>query len=163
MKMTMKIFKMLTILILMSSFFLMMFSNNPLMISMMVIIQCCSLSLTMVYLFFLSWFSYLIFMIYLGGILMLFSYIISMTYSKEPMMKKDANFWTITLIFILTFVTNMNKETFLEFMKMNMKELLISMYSNNYKITIYMIYFLLLIMIMVTYISESNKSSMRTM
>nr|YP_010528100.1 NADH dehydrogenase subunit 6 [Mycterothrips gongshanensis]UXW64202.1 NADH dehydrogenase subunit 6 [Mycterothrips gongshanensis] len=156
-----KITKMFFTLMFMTMFLLMMLSNHPLILGLLVILQSIFISSIISHSFSITWFSFLIFMIYLGGILMLFSYIISLTKSEEPMIKKKSIL--IFFIMMILILWGEKEESLTKMSKMEVKNLLSSLFSNSLKISILMMIFLLLIMIMVVFLTESSKGSMRTM
>nr|AIQ81019.1 NADH dehydrogenase subunit 6 [Scirtothrips dorsalis] len=158
-----KIMKSITIMAMFFSYLFIMFSNHPLIMGIVVIFQSAILSFVMAIKFKFSWFSFMIFMIYLGGILMLFSYIISITYSEEKILKKSKKMWIFTLFFFIfiPFLMQKKEENFSISMKSNMEFLLNSPFSSSWKISMFMILFLLLIMIFVVFMTETKKSSMK--
>lgn len=142
-----------------SLFLIMLNSNNPLIIGSLVILQCCFTSLIINQLFLIRWFRFLIFMIYLGGILILFSYIIRLTYSKEPIIKQKKRH--LFIVFVYLFFSIYPRERISEFNNIKIDEILASLYRKNILINIFIIYFLLLVMLIVIFIVETNKSSIR--
>nr|YP_010982592.1 NADH dehydrogenase subunit 6 [Odontothrips phaseoli]WOH21576.1 NADH dehydrogenase subunit 6 [Odontothrips phaseoli] len=134
-------------------------SSHPIILGFLVILQSILISLMISMMFSISWFSFLVFMIYLGGILMLFCYMISLMNSKEPFFFKNK---MVFLPSMLIFWGN-KQESFLKMSKMEMKTLLISIYSKSMMTSTFMMILLLLIMVFVIMISESSKGSMRSM
>nr|AIA77264.1 NADH dehydrogenase subunit 6 [Frankliniella occidentalis] len=140
-----------------TSFFMMINSNHPMMMGILIIIQSVFMAINLSLSFNFNWFSYMLFMIYLGGILMLFSYIISISFSKQPLMKKNPIFLSLMLLTI--FYTQ--KESFLEFKKMKISKMLIVLYDNNSKLTLFLMAFLFYIMTGVIFITENEKMSLK--
>nr|YP_010963437.1 NADH dehydrogenase subunit 6 [Lefroyothrips lefroyi]WNL54552.1 NADH dehydrogenase subunit 6 [Lefroyothrips lefroyi] len=146
------------------SFILMIFSKHPMTLGMMVISQCIMMATILTKNLNFSWFSFFIFIIYLGGILMLFSYVISLTFSKEPMTSGLNKEMMLILSFILLVMfTLSNKETTVEFSKIKFQNMIFSCFSSSMKISMFLLIFLLIIMVMVVFMTESSKGNMRTM
>uniref|UniRef100_UPI0030E2F334 NADH dehydrogenase subunit 6 n=1 Tax=Megalurothrips distalis TaxID=1030663 RepID=UPI0030E2F334 len=151
--------KMLTSIMLMFTFIYMLISKHPFVLGFLVIIQSILISLMITLNFSISWFSFLVFMIYLGGILMLFCYMISLMNSKEPFFLKKKMVLYIPGMLIFW---GMKEESFLKVSKMEIKNLLISIYSKSMSTSVFMMILLLMMMVFVILISESSKGSMRS-
>nr|YP_010615512.1 NADH dehydrogenase subunit 6 [Megalurothrips usitatus]WAT94220.1 NADH dehydrogenase subunit 6 [Megalurothrips usitatus] len=150
---------MMTSTLLMFSFCYMFISKHPFVLGFLVIIQSIMFSLMINLNFMISWFSFLVFMIYLGGILMLFCYMISLMNSKEPFFLKKKMMFYLPM---LTIFWMMKEDSFLKTSKMEIKNLLISIYSKSMMTSVFMMILLLVMMIFVILISESSKGSMRS-
>nr|YP_009073555.1 NADH dehydrogenase subunit 6 [Scirtothrips dorsalis]AIQ81006.1 NADH dehydrogenase subunit 6 [Scirtothrips dorsalis] len=162
MMMSFKIMKMLTLMAMLFSYMFIIFSNHPLIMGIVVILQSAIISFIMALKFKFSWFSFMIFMIYLGGILMLFSYIISITYSEEKILKKSKKMkvFFLTFVSLLPFFIQTKEESFFISMKTSIEFILSSIFSeSSWKLSLFMILFLLLIMIFVVFMTETKKSS----
>uniref|UniRef100_UPI0030E40F2F NADH dehydrogenase subunit 6 n=1 Tax=Ctenothrips transeolineae TaxID=3045420 RepID=UPI0030E40F2F len=145
------------------SFLMMMISNHPMTLGIMVIFQCICLSTILTEKFSFSWFSFFIFIIFLGGILMLFSYIISITFSKEPMLKNMSKKILMMIFICMNYMFFLKKEeTTTDFLKMKFQNMIQSTFSNSEKLSLFLLTFLLIIMIMVVFMTESSKGNMRT-
>nr|YP_010892059.1 NADH dehydrogenase subunit 6 [Frankliniella panamensis]WJO89742.1 NADH dehydrogenase subunit 6 [Frankliniella panamensis] len=140
-----------------ASFFMMINSNHPMMMGILIIIQSIFVAINLSLNLNFNWFSYMLFMIYLGGILMLFSYIISISFSKQPLLKVNPIFFMIILLTV--FYTQ--NESFLEFKKMKISKLLIALYNINNKLTLFLMAFLFFIMTSVIFITENEKMSLK--
>nr|AAN64181.1 NADH dehydrogenase subunit 6 [Thrips imaginis] len=143
------------------SFFMYLFSNHPMMIASMVISQCIFMASLISKKMVFSWFGFFIFIIYLGGILMLFSYIISLINSTEKIFKMN-KFLYLTLISSFFFFLIKEEKSFLELSTNKFTKMIMSMYSlSSMKMSIYLMFFLPLIMVMVVFMTEMSKGTMR--
>nr|UEP15873.1 NADH dehydrogenase subunit 6 [Thrips setosus] len=143
------------------SFFLYFFTSHPMSIAVMVISQSILMASLISKKMLFSWFGFFIFIIYLGGILMLFSYIISLINSKKTLFSINKSIYTTFLIF---FSLNLFKEkkSFLEIYPSKFTKLIMSTFSlSSMKLSIFLMMFLLLIMVMVVYMTEMSKGNMR--
>nr|YP_010249646.1 NADH dehydrogenase subunit 6 [Taeniothrips tigris]QTT60743.1 NADH dehydrogenase subunit 6 [Taeniothrips tigris] len=157
-----KTVNMILIFLFITSTMFMIFSYHPLTLGMMVITQCLITSAMLSFWHKFSWFSFFITIIYLGGILMLFSYIISLTFSKEPMIKLPKKYYYSTIpLYIYLF--NSLKNDYMEQKKMNFESVMQSSFSSSMKMSIFLFTLLLILMIMVVFLTESNKGNMRTL
>nr|AYF57796.1 NADH dehydrogenase subunit 6 [Neohydatothrips samayunkur] len=152
--------KMFTIFCFMCLSFNLMFLVHPLMIGMLVMMQAMITSLALTSFMSFSWFSFIIFMIYLGGILMIFSYIISITFSLEKLFSKMPSMIYI-LSLIISFFFSISNQNFFLSKKIFINESLLGSYSYSCNTSIFLLTLLLLIMVLVVFIIESSKNSMR--
>ncbi|YP_009517119.1 NADH dehydrogenase subunit 6 (mitochondrion) [Thrips palmi] len=156
-----KLMNSLFLTLILTSMMMYFFSFHPIMIGSMVIFQAIILSSFISSKTFFSWFGFFIFIIYLGGILMLFSYIISLINSKSIIFSSNK---VLISTFLISFSFNMFKEkkSFLEISSSKFTKLIMSMFSlSSMKLSIYLMIFLLLILIMVVYMTENSKGNMR--
>nr|WIL07524.1 NADH dehydrogenase subunit 6 [Aptinothrips stylifer] len=149
------------------TYLFLMLSINPLLMGVSIIIQSMIHAMMISFFFNFSWFSFILFIVYLGGILMLFSYIISMISIEKMNM---LNLTTMKMMSVLSFVIAMsflmiNKNNFKElliFKKLSYSMMLASIFSNSYNLSIFMLIFLLFVMIVVVFLVENSKGSMRS-
>nr|WKW89315.1 NADH dehydrogenase subunit 6 [Scirtothrips hansoni] len=139
--MILKVMSTMSFLILVTSYIFIFFSNHPLIIGMMVILQAGIYAFIMSLKFKFSWFSFMIFMIYLGGILMLFSYIISITFSEEKILKKSKKSFFLMTVFaiLMPFFFFTKKESLLLINKMKINFILSASFSSSWKISMFML------------------------
>lgn len=107
------------------------------------------------------WFSFFIFIIYLGGILILFSYIIRLINSSKPILKENK---FIKIFLIIFFILNLFKEKTrnIEITTRKFIKIIISSFRTTLiKIRIYLIIFLFLIIVIVVFLTEINKGNIR--
>uniref|UniRef100_UPI0030E0879E NADH dehydrogenase subunit 6 n=1 Tax=Thrips brunneus TaxID=3118777 RepID=UPI0030E0879E len=160
--MLLKIINSLMLTLIMTSFFMYFFSTHPMMIASMVILQSILMASLISKKVMFSWFGFFIFIIYLGGILMLFSYIISLINSKKAIFWTNKIMYTTLLIF---FTLNLFKEkkSFSEISSSKFTKLIMSTFSlSSMKLSIFLMMFLLLIMVMVVFLTETSKGNMRS-
>nr|QTF76113.1 NADH dehydrogenase subunit 6 [Holarthrothrips indicus] len=164
--------KMLLIFLLMFITINMVTETFPMMLGFYVLSQAFLYSILMSSLILYSWFSYLLFIIMLGGLLILFIYVIS-TINDEITNYKSSKMFLVFLslimlllslysknsIMILNNTSTLNKYSNMEML--NFIYLLPLMSVTNSKITIYMFLYLFLTMIVVVWTVDVNKSSMR--
>uniref|UniRef100_UPI0030E2EE52 NADH dehydrogenase subunit 6 n=1 Tax=Thrips alatus TaxID=1030670 RepID=UPI0030E2EE52 len=161
MYMLMKIMNSLMLSLIMSSFIMFFFSSHPMVIASMVISQSILMASLISKKVFFSWFGFFIFIIYLGGILMLFSYIISLINSKKVMFSTNKVVYT-TLMILFIFNLFKEKKSFMEISSSKFTKLIMSTFSlSSMKLSIFLMLFLLLIMIMVVFMTETSKGNMR--
>nr|WKD82959.1 NADH dehydrogenase subunit 6 [Frankliniella intonsa]WKD82998.1 NADH dehydrogenase subunit 6 [Frankliniella intonsa] len=134
------------------SYIFMMSLKNPMTMGILVIFQSVFLVVLSSMKFNFNWFSFLLFLIYLGGILMIFSYIISISLSDKPVEKFKP--WMI-MLFLLSMSLFSEKESFLEFKKIKLPKLIFSIYSEMKSFTVFLM--ILLFMIMTSVISITEK------
>ncbi len=139
---------------------------NPLVIGLVIIIQSIIFSIFLVFWKSFRLFGYFIFIIYLGGILMLFAYIIRTVTVSDPLdRKKIMKFKRIGILrFIYAF--HIRREGFKEFLRfvnpLNIQTILASIFRNSYLLTIFLLIFLFLVLIAIVYLIENRKGSIRT-
>nr|AUN88087.1 NADH dehydrogenase subunit 6 [Somatochlora hineana] len=119
-----------------------------------------------------SWFSYILFLVFLGGMLVLFIYMTSIA-SNELFMKSNYYFLIFSLIIMSVmlllmldpFIMNNNSEDTLPNMMMaNHKNVLIPLYNNPTSyITVFMVLYLFLTLLVIVMITKYNKGPLRPM
>nr|QSZ78273.1 NADH dehydrogenase subunit 6 [Leptocimbex clavicornis] len=153
------------------------FCKTPLSMGMMLLIQTILISMNSGILNHSFWFSYILFMIMLGGMLVLFIYITSLTSNLKFKFNKKIIFMNILYFIIIIFFLffnykhfywNLNNWSFNMMENFEMNHLLkISLkkmfYYPNYKILIIMINYMLLTLLIVVKIIKINKGPIRKM
>uniref|UniRef100_UPI0030E16049 NADH dehydrogenase subunit 6 n=1 Tax=Ernothrips longitudinalis TaxID=3045428 RepID=UPI0030E16049 len=143
------------------SFLSLIFSSHPIMLGSIVISQCILMASLITKKIVFSWFSFFIFIIYLGGVLMLFSYIISLINSTKPILNFNKS---ISTLVSACFFTNllMEKKSFIEMKSNKFSKMIMSTFSESSMLmSIYLMLFLLLIMVIVVFLTEVSKGNMR--
>nr|YP_010554682.1 NADH dehydrogenase subunit 6 [Hydropsyche rhomboana]UYO79315.1 NADH dehydrogenase subunit 6 [Hydropsyche rhomboana] len=151
---------------------LMYFIKNPLNMGLIILTQTLIMCLMMNFLLNFYWLSYILYLIMLGGILILFMYMCSIASNK--IIQFNLNFFLfLMLIFIYSYFFFLNSPSMnfnlikinnLEFF-LNMETLSMSKIYNNFtfKITIILIIYLFLLLIMVNMFTNSNEGPLRMM
>nr|AFJ95734.1 NADH dehydrogenase subunit 6 [Frankliniella intonsa]WKD81360.1 NADH dehydrogenase subunit 6 [Frankliniella intonsa]WKD81373.1 NADH dehydrogenase subunit 6 [Frankliniella intonsa]WKD81412.1 NADH dehydrogenase subunit 6 [Frankliniella intonsa]WKD81425.1 NADH dehydrogenase subunit 6 [Frankliniella intonsa] len=140
------------------SYIFMMSLSNPMTMGILVIFQSVFLAVLSSMKFNFNWFSFLLFLIYLGGILMIFSYIISISLSDKPIEKFKP--WMI-MLFLLSMSLFSEKESFLEFKKIKLPKLIFSIYSEMKSFTVFLMILLFMIMTSVILITEKQMLNLK--
>nr|AMW67953.1 NADH dehydrogenase subunit 6 [Stenobiella sp. YW-2016] len=150
--------------------------NNPLSMGLNLMIQTIIISMICGMMNYTYWFSYILFLIMIGGMLVLFIYVTSLA-SNELFIFNSKNFINMILMFMMTFfiyylikenntyinnkydMLNLNK---LNLMNENNSFNLIKLYNNpTMNITLMMINYLLLTLVIVVKITNINYGSLR--
>nr|AVN68184.1 NADH dehydrogenase subunit 6 [Nocticola sp. JW1 9/1] len=142
--------------------------NNPLMLSIILIFQAILTSSIMGQMTLSFWFSYIMFLIIIGGMMVIFIYITSLASNEltQPLMKISL----ISIIMSTIFMLFLNQMLKLMNMEMLPNELISPNYiwstkmmfnEPNWMITLIMMIYLLTTMIIVTKIVSTNKGSLR--
>nr|YP_009488491.1 NADH dehydrogenase subunit 6 [Dendrothrips minowai]AWD37112.1 NADH dehydrogenase subunit 6 [Dendrothrips minowai] len=163
--MILKMMNVFFVTFMMLSYFLTYNFNSPLIMGFSVLMQATTISLMISISFSFSWFSFLIFIVYLGGILMIFSYVISMTnLKKEFMIFNDKSLFTIIVfLFILSIFLKEDSEFPMNFYNSFLENLLLLIYSKSiFKMSIILMIFLFFILIVTVFITEMSKGQMRS-
>nr|YP_009745459.1 NADH dehydrogenase subunit 6 [Epophthalmia elegans]QIH29905.1 NADH dehydrogenase subunit 6 [Epophthalmia elegans] len=146
--------------------------NMGMILLMQTLISCLFIGLTLQS----TWFSYILFLVFLGGMLVLFIYMTSV--ASNEMFKKQ-NMMMFTMIMIISFImlifmimdpsitiSTMNQETYNQHFynhDQNMESLSL-IYSYPFSIiTMLMVMYLFLTLIIVVYITKFNKGPLRMM
>nr|YP_010177467.1 NADH dehydrogenase subunit 6 [Thrips hawaiiensis]QSQ87292.1 NADH dehydrogenase subunit 6 [Thrips hawaiiensis] len=157
---------MLTLLFstLLTSSYMMIFTNHPLILAMLVLFQAMMTSIILGMISSFMYFSYFFYIVYLGGILMLFFYIIGLIKHKETLSDSKLKWETIFFVFI-GFISMMEMNLIEDEYEISMSmfmEMIMSIFStSSMKPAIYFMFFLLFIMVIVVYLSDTSKGSMR--
>nr|YP_010554656.1 NADH dehydrogenase subunit 6 [Hydropsyche formosana]UYO79289.1 NADH dehydrogenase subunit 6 [Hydropsyche formosana] len=149
---------------------LMYFINNPLNMGLMLLIQSLIICILMTFFLNFFWLSYILYLIMLGGILILFMYMCSIASNKIILL--NINLFMFSLMIFMIMIFSLNN---LKWMKMNLMEInkiniffsneminMSKMYNNmSFKISIMLIIYLFLLLFMVTLMTNSNKGPLR--
>nr|YP_010554708.1 NADH dehydrogenase subunit 6 [Ceratopsyche trifora]UYO79341.1 NADH dehydrogenase subunit 6 [Ceratopsyche trifora] len=149
---------------------LMYFIKNPLNMGMLILIQTLIICLLMNFYLNYYWLSYILYLIMLGGILILFMYMCSIASNKIIQFNTNL-FMYMILIFLVMLIFMSNLKW------VNLNSLMINNYNfffssemfsmskiyNNYtyKITIMLIIYLFILLLMVSMFTNSNKGPLR--
>nr|CCI69391.1 NADH dehydrogenase subunit 6 [Metacrangonyx sp. 5 MDMBR-2012] len=155
-----------------SYFFIIFFfySWHPLFMSVMITLQSIIISATIFYFNSVSWFSYLLFMIFLGGMMVILIYVSSLT-SNLMMSYYSLKFISIMLFLVLFmfFVFFYNKGNYFYDNSINFSNLPFmltlsgKMYSKDmYLFTILIIYYLLVLLVLTVKVSAFTKGPLRS-
>lgn len=156
-----KIVNRLILTLIIISFILYFFSSHPIVIASIVILQSILIARLISKKAYFRWFGFFIFIIYLGGILILFSYIIRLINSKREIFSTNKITYT-TLIILFIFNLFKEKKRFLEIPSCKFTKLIISTFRlRSIKLRIFLILFLLLVIIIVVFITETRKGNIR--
>nr|QYK19311.1 NADH dehydrogenase subunit 6 [Macromia manchurica] len=150
--------------------------NHPMNMGLLLLIQtlfsCLMIGLTLQ----TTWFSYILFLVFLGGMLVLFIYMTSVASNemfKSQNLKLMVFMMVVLMIFMLimmmdplTISSNSNQDiSMMPFLDQDQTEQSLSMiYSYpNSLITVFMVMYLLLTLIIIVYITKFNKGPLRMM
>nr|YP_009485866.1 NADH dehydrogenase subunit 6 [Limbodessus palmulaoides]AVZ66438.1 NADH dehydrogenase subunit 6 [Limbodessus palmulaoides] len=154
------------------------FMNHPLSMGINLLIQTIIISIIMIMFSLSSWFSYILFLIMVGGMLILFMYMTSLASNEK--FKFSTKIFTISLIFMFIMMlmkidplfinmlsktsNNMELLNNMNLLKNENLNSLNSMYNKpNHIITIMMINYLLITLIAVVKITKFNSGPLRQM
>nr|QLY90341.1 NADH dehydrogenase subunit 6 [Hydropsyche angustipennis] len=147
------------------------FIKNPLNMGLSLLIQTLIMCLMMNFNLNFYWLSYILYLIMLGGILILFMYLCSI--ASNEIIKFNMNFLFMMLIYFMIMIYLINKfnwitinspinlnnlSTFFPMEKLNMSKI-----YNNYTMymTIFLVIYLFILLLMVTMMTNSNKGPLR--
>uniref|UniRef100_UPI00315C857E NADH dehydrogenase subunit 6 n=1 Tax=Macromia manchurica TaxID=1389456 RepID=UPI00315C857E len=150
--------------------------NHPMNMGLLLLIQtlfsCLMIGLTLQ----TTWFSYILFLVFLGGMLVLFIYMTSVASNemfKSQNLKLMVFMMVVLMVFMLimmmdplTISSNSNQDiSMMPFLDQDQTEQSLSMiYSYpNSLITVFMVMYLLLTLIIIVYITKFNKGPLRMM
>nr|YP_010268831.1 NADH dehydrogenase subunit 6 [Thetibates serena]UIG88151.1 NADH dehydrogenase subunit 6 [Thetibates serena]UIG88171.1 NADH dehydrogenase subunit 6 [Thetibates serena] len=140
--------------------------NHPLSMGFNLIIQTLTMSIMMNIMMKYSWFSYMLVLMMLGGMLVLFMYMASI--ASNEIMKFSFKFTMLIMMtmMLLYFMTKnnliMEKSTIMSMIENKNIESMMKMFNTkNSILTIMMALYLLLTMIMITYITNIHEGPMR--
>nr|YP_004021533.1 NADH dehydrogenase subunit 6 [Megacrania alpheus adan]BAJ24592.1 NADH dehydrogenase subunit 6 [Megacrania alpheus adan] len=147
----------------MNAMFLMM--KHPLSMGMMIIMQTITIALMTGMLYKSFWFSYILFLMYVGGMMVIFIYMTSLMPNTMFMMPSKKMMLTMIMLMLLTMLTKkmniMNNDTMT---MIHNTPMLMKMYTMPANLNvIIMVMYLLFTMITVFNITDSNKSPLRMM
>jgi len=133
---------------LISSFFIIL-STHPIVIVIIISFQSLLVSITLAYFSQNSWFSLILFLVFIGGLIVLFIYISSLASNEIFTQTRKIRFILIPIyiatitVFILNAETQSNNS-----IRLSIKERVIKIYRiNNFYITLFIILYLLLVLI----------------
>nr|UOU85042.1 NADH dehydrogenase subunit 6 [Silo pallipes] len=147
--------------------------SHPLIITLSLIFQFCILTLIIGYMSYSFWMSYIMFLVFIGGLLILFIYISSLTPNKMFMfnMKKIIYFMSFFILFIYfsniyPLLFNMEMMKFMNlysFINLENKNYISNFYNKNEMyLTILLINYLMLTLIISIKITNLNSGPMRS-
>nr|AET62632.1 NADH dehydrogenase subunit 6 [Trissolcus basalis] len=149
---------------------------NPLMINLNIIILTIWLSIYLNFINKTNWFSILIFLVMIGGMMIIFLYLNSFAINETSSINKSLmKNLELKLLILILMNLMLSKNSFFSYMifnyiNLNLKfkiylinepTLIMIFYKNLNYILIFMIFYLLINLIVITYICMSKKSSMR--
>nr|YP_010586274.1 NADH dehydrogenase subunit 6 [Ceratopsyche fukienensis]UZZ44036.1 NADH dehydrogenase subunit 6 [Ceratopsyche fukienensis] len=151
---------------------LMYFIKNPLNMGLLILFQTLIICLMMNFYLSYYWLSYILYLIMLGGILILFMYMCSIASNKIIQFNTNLFMFMISIFFIsMIFISNM-KWINLNLLMINNFNFFFSnevlsmskIYNNyTYKITIMLIIYLFILLLMVSMFTNSTKGPLRMM
>jgi NADH-ubiquinone oxidoreductase chain 6 len=141
------------------------FSLNPLIIGFWIIIQAILTAIILSFIFLFRWLSYILYIVYLGGILILFSYIIRIIpqFTIFPKFNK-LNYCLYFTCFIFIFLAMKQKNfIFYEFIffKKTPIKIIFFCFSRFLKVRIFLFIYLLFIIIIVVFLIEKSVGHFR--
>nr|YP_009045949.1 NADH dehydrogenase subunit 6 [Triops australiensis]CDR98445.1 NADH dehydrogenase subunit 6 [Triops australiensis] len=148
---------------------LFMFMNHPMSMGLSLMVQSLLICLLSGSLFLNYWFSYTLFLIFLGGLLVLFIYISSLA-SNEMFQSSTKLILFLSLMFLMIFIMSnlLNEETWMNLdsfnwaSNMSYKNFFINIYSDtNFQLVLFMMIYLLLCLLVVVNITKFDKSPLR--
>nr|ALO70478.1 NADH deshydrogenase subunit 6 [Cryptopleurum minutum] len=144
------------------------FSNHPMTMGMTLLIQVVCVSLLTGLLSNNFWFSYILFIVMIGGLLVLFIYMTSIASNEKFKFSKMLLFFMASLLFIMMLMSSLMDNIIIEYMNLfNYPEMQINLNKYiNYPyniITIMMIIYLLITLIAVVKISKIKNGPLRHM
>nr|UTY22721.1 NADH dehydrogenase subunit 6 [Hirudo nipponia] len=111
----------------------------------------------MVSILFSNWFSYMIFLIYVGGMLVIFSYFVALAPNQLARLNMVVTILFVSLL-ILVWLTNNNMDPY---MHKYMSSFYMMYLESYYSVLILLILFLLLMMLVVVKLVSSSKGPLR--
>nr|YP_009526717.1 NADH dehydrogenase subunit 6 [Meloimorpha japonica]AXY63921.1 NADH dehydrogenase subunit 6 [Meloimorpha japonica] len=154
---------------------IMMFMNHPLALTLMIISQTIILSMFMSMPMYSYWFSYILFLVFLGGMLVLFIYMTSLA-SNELFKLHNKTIIINIMLMLITMLTSMYLNHFFSTNLQKQYSMINTMFSKNSEIpynlnqlyntpsmiiTIMMISYLLVTLIVIVKITEINHGPLR--
>nr|UYO79263.1 NADH dehydrogenase subunit 6 [Hydropsyche sp. XG-2022] len=151
---------------------LMYFIKNPLNMGLLILSQTLITCLMMNFFLNYYWLSYILYLIMLGGILILFMYMCSIASNKIIQFNTNLLMYSILIFLVMLIFINKFKWTNLNLLMINNLNFFFSnemfsmskIYNNyTYKITIMLIIYLFILLLMVSMFTNSNKGPLRIM
>uniref|UniRef100_UPI0030E17EDA NADH dehydrogenase subunit 6 n=1 Tax=Ayyaria chaetophora TaxID=1291247 RepID=UPI0030E17EDA len=155
---TLTILKIFSKLMLILTVTMIYFFNSPMTLGILILMQSIFTSILITMSFTFSWTSLMMFLIYLGGILMIFFYVIGISSIKSNIKKKKKKYFLLLMITMNLFNLEMNWKK-----SMNFKNNLMISFSESSSTTMFFLVLLTIIMLATIFISEKSKSSVRAM
>nr|UAV89248.1 NADH dehydrogenase subunit 6 [Trithemis aurora] len=159
----------LSVILMMSNSLLFSSMSHPMNMGITLLVQTLMMCMLMGLMSYSSWFSYILFLVFLGGMLVLFIYMTSI--ASNEMFKKSSYLITFLFMFLImfTFIIMFMDEFMIvitsnQDLQNNMKMFMSPLYNNPTSIiTIFMVMYLFLTLIVIVYITKSNKGPLRPM
>jgi NADH-ubiquinone oxidoreductase chain 6 len=149
-----------------SASFFIIISHSPLTLILVVIVQTLLVCLIIKVIFNRSWFSFLLFLVFVGGLIILFIYVVSLTPNKAFILQVPSSINTIILliltIFILIILFNYQVYSYQIVSSVSAKTLKLFS-SSSIWVTLTRITYLLLILLIVAEIIIINKRPLRAL
>nr|AKK32530.1 NADH dehydrogenase subunit 6 [Henschiella sp. PJ-2015] len=156
----------MNIMILILLTMMLMYLKNPMSFGLNLILQTINISMLSYMMINISWFSYLLFIMMLGGMMILFIYMISIASNEKFNISINMIMNMIMIMFMIMLINykikiNLNNENN-NLMNMNNMNFIMKMfYNNSYYITIMLVIYLLITMIFTSYIINIFEGPMR--
>nr|YP_010554812.1 NADH dehydrogenase subunit 6 [Sternochetus gravis]UYP50697.1 NADH dehydrogenase subunit 6 [Sternochetus gravis] len=151
--------------------FIFIFLNHPLSLGCILLIQTILISLSSGFLYFNFWFSYILFLVMIGGMLVMFMYMTSIASNEKFKMPKILPIWIILMIFILLswknkdpFYSNIFNHSIINLSQSNiMSNLTLNKFYNwpNSLIMMFLMIYLLITLIAIVKIIGKNFGTLR--
>nr|YP_010015589.1 NADH dehydrogenase subunit 6 [Svistella anhuiensis]QFG38967.1 NADH dehydrogenase subunit 6 [Svistella anhuiensis] len=155
--------------------FLLILSHHPMMMTLIIVMQTIMICLLINFFSFSLWFSYILFLTFLGGMLILFIYITSLAPNEKFKTNFIKSLINLSLLMILTFTMiflfKPNSSMLMNQDSMNPNNLdidfnsilnLNTLYNKpNYKLNIMMMIYLLITLLIAVYISNPKSGALR--
>nr|YP_010987595.1 NADH dehydrogenase subunit 6 [Ochthephilus sericinus]WON66014.1 NADH dehydrogenase subunit 6 [Ochthephilus sericinus] len=159
----------LMLYILMNTMIILLFLNHPLSMGFTLLMQVISISLLMNFLIITPWFSYILFLIMIGGMLILFIYMTSLASNEKFKFSMNLTFMAMiinSIMILMTWFFNINITLLINnynFIKMNMFNMnLVKFFMPpTYYIIMMMIIYLLITLIAVVKITNFSMGPLR--
>nr|YP_010166657.1 NADH dehydrogenase subunit 6 [Leconectes striatellus]QRV62748.1 NADH dehydrogenase subunit 6 [Leconectes striatellus] len=161
----------------MSMTMIFLFLNHPMSMGLILMIQTMTIALITGFYSLSLWFSYILFLIMLGGMLILFMYMTSLASNEKFKFSKKLTMIMMIMVLMLVMISMMNENPIylfiktpqtLEFMNEiimmkneNINSLMMMYNKPNFLITIMMINYLFLTLVAVVKITQSNQGPLR--
>nr|YP_009364252.1 NADH dehydrogenase subunit 6 [Anaulaciulus koreanus]ARF02895.1 NADH dehydrogenase subunit 6 [Anaulaciulus koreanus] len=148
------------LLILSSTLFLQ--SLHPIAMLMIILFTTMLVVISIVFSLQTSWLSYILFMVMLGGLLILFIYITTLTPNSKMIM---INYYSILLFFLLIFSQKANsmKDNNMNYSSIDLLSIMKMFHPSLLLMTIAISIYLLISLFVIVYITQYNKGALRNM
>uniref|UniRef100_UPI00315CF671 NADH dehydrogenase subunit 6 n=1 Tax=Libellula melli TaxID=3137713 RepID=UPI00315CF671 len=159
----------LSVILMTSNSLMFSYMMHPMSMGIILLLQTVMMSILMALMSYTSWFSYILFLVFLGGMLVLFIYMTSIA-SNEVFMKymHITSFITISMVlFILLLLMDPFMITLPvneQFMNNSSNMIMTSLYNKPFSsITVFMVMYLFLTLIVIVSLTKFNKGPLRPM